>query len=123
MRPFRVAYVDLLILVDRDAGHLRQYVRDRGIIAARQVGNILRRHSVSVGTGGGDAIWCANQAGLDGSVSAVSASSVIEIVSPALRGKTTILFAGLKPDFRATSEKTPGFGGVILNRPSASLVA
>ncbi len=49
LRPFGVADVDLLVLVDGDAGHLRQHVGQRGVGAGRQIGDVLRRHRILVG--------------------------------------------------------------------------
>src|SRR5271163_2141439 len=46
LRTFSVANMDLLILIDRDTGHLRQHVGDIGVLSLRQVGYILRGHRV-----------------------------------------------------------------------------
>ena len=40
LRAFGVADVDLLVLVDGDAGHLREHIGERGIGAGRQIGDV-----------------------------------------------------------------------------------
>ena len=105
LRPLGVADVDLLVLIDSDAGHLRQHVGDSGIVAARQVGNILRGHGVLVGAGGGYAILCANQVGIERERKRRLASRVIATFCPALPGNETIFVAGLNPGFHCYQRK------------------